>query len=434
MQSSSSGTCYKISATIVADSFIHIGNGKRTGVIKHSFPFIPGSIIRGSVGNCLQRISDGKSSSEMVSLLFAEEFGKSSDVFFKHCYPLHLKCGNGVFVPSSKTLFKCQNKQCGKLYETFEPPLQCENCGKSVKPFFGFRCINCGELSALPVSMDRISAAAIDRTNYTAAATAEDMLLTTRANQITTAGAATAQLSSDNITSSNTNDDNIRPSSLARKLDKDDVEEEEEKKKHGLLHTIEVIEKGTRFSLNVILASSCHPFIDKITSLITRGLEDEGIGGSKSRGYGNISVRDAKVEEITTELIEKRADSINKASRFSINLVSPMVIDNSKKNLEAITLLEGARRAYSWCFKAGKPSLLELVKLNQTFSYEVFGGWSLKEESQRRPAVCISSGSAFLFKSAAPADPLLGKALASLEYYAIGGYKPHGYGQISVSV
>ena len=78
---SSSCACYRISATIVADSFIHIGNGKRTGVIKHSLPFIPGSMIRGSLGNCLQRISDEKRSSELSSLLFAEEFGKSSDVF-----------------------------------------------------------------------------------------------------------------------------------------------------------------------------------------------------------------------------------------------------------------------------------------------------------------------------------------------------------------
>jgi hypothetical protein len=165
-----------------------------------------------------------------------------------------------------------------------------------------------------------------------------------------------------------------------------------------LLHTIEVIERGTKFSLNVILASSCHPFIDKIASFITRGLEDEGIGGSKSRGYGNISVKDIKVEEITTESIEKRADSINKTSRFSVNLIPMVIDDKNKKNLEAVTLLEGTRRAHSWCFKAGKPSLPEIVKLNQIFSYEVFGGWSLKEDRQRKPAVCISSGSSFLFE------------------------------------
>ena len=89
-------------------------------------------------------------------------------------------------MPPPRSLIKCQNKQCGKSYDTFEPPLQCENCGKSVKPFFGFRCNNCGELSALPVSMYRISTTAIDRTSYTAA-TAEDVLLTSAANNKTTA-------------------------------------------------------------------------------------------------------------------------------------------------------------------------------------------------------------------------------------------------------
>jgi hypothetical protein len=48
--------------------------------------------------------------------------------------------------------------------------------------------------------------------------------------------------------------------------------------------------------------------------------------------------------------------------------------------------------------------------------------------------VCLSSGSSFLFKSPGAANPLLGKALASLEYYAIGGYKPHEYGQIRISM
>jgi len=34
---------------------------------------------------------------------------------------------------------------------------------------------------------------------------------------------------------------------------------------------------------------------------------------------------------------------------------------------------------------------------------------------QSKPAVCISSGSSFLFKSTALADPLLDKALASVD-------------------
>jgi CRISPR/Cas system CSM-associated protein Csm3 (group 7 of RAMP superfamily) len=419
----SSNCCYRISATIVADSFIHLGNGKRTGVIKHSLPYIPGSVIRGSLGNCLLRIHNHKDSSELYDLLFAEEFGKSSDVFFRHCYPLHLKCSNqrnndNVFVPSTRTLFKCQNRQCGRLYETFAPPLQCESCGKSVKPFFGYICINCGKLSTPhPVLMNRISSTAINRDSYSS-------------EEIEETAERTQAFSNDIIINNNFHSSSSSsPSSTTIT----------HKERHGLLHTIEVIERGTKFALDIILASSCYPLIDKLMSLLIRGLEDEGIGGSKSRGYGNVFVKDPKVEEITSEAIEKRSESIMKSSRmFSVHLLSPLVLDNTKRNVEPATVLEGARRAYSWCFKEGKPSLPEIVKLNQIFSYDVFGGWTLKEERRRRPAVSISSGSVFSFEPAsgqeeeATQTQMLRKALAALEYYAIGGYKPHGYGQIKI--
>jgi CRISPR/Cas system CSM-associated protein Csm3 (group 7 of RAMP superfamily) len=417
----SSYCCYRISATIVADSFIHLGNGKRTGVIKHSLPYIPGSVIRGSLGNCLLRIHNYKGSSELYDLLFAEEFGKSSDVFFRHCYSLHLKCSNqrnnnNVFVPSTRTLFKCQNKQCGRLYETFAPPLQCESCGKSVKPFVGYMCINCGELSAPhPVSMNRISSTAINRGRYSSEEIEETI-------------ERTQAFSNDIIINNNFHSLSSSPPPITHR------------ERHGLLHTIDVIERGTRFALDIILASSCYSFIDKLMSVLIRGLEDEGIGGSKSRGYGNISVEDPKVEEITPEAIEKRSESIMKNSRmFSIHLLSPLVLDNTKRIVvEPASVLEGARRAYSWCFKEGKPSLPEIVRSNQIFSYDVFGGWTLKEERRRRPAVSITSGSVFSFKPAsgqeedAKQTQVLRKALAALEYYAIGGYKPHGYGQIRI--
>jgi CRISPR/Cas system CSM-associated protein Csm3 (group 7 of RAMP superfamily) len=422
--------CFKLSATLITDSSVHIGSGKRTGVIKHSLSFIPGTIIRGSIGNCLLRISSNEnSSSELLSSLFSEEPGKSSKIFFKHCYPLHLKCDNsrGVFLPVPRTLFKCQNRQCGRLYNTFEPPLQCETCGKSVKAALGFKCDSCGEISSMPVSMKRISSTAIDRASNSAAILA------------TTSATPTATMNPQHVTewvnedkkgieraTGNSNNDIISSS----------LEDEEEK--HGLLHTIETIERGTKFALEIVLDSSCQPILDKVKSLLIRGLEDEGIGGSKSRGFGNVSIKDIKVQEITTESLERQAQSYysnnNKSlSKFSVHLLSPLVVENAGANLEPSTLLEGARRAYSWCFKEGKPSLPDLVKLKQIFSYEVFGGWSLKEERNRRPAVSISSGSAFLFECPSP-TPVLGKALASLECYSIGGYKSHGYGQVRVSV
>jgi CRISPR/Cas system CSM-associated protein Csm3 (group 7 of RAMP superfamily) len=390
--------CYKISASIAADSPVHIGNGKRTGIIKHSLPFLPGSVIRGAIGSCLMKL-DGEKAAELYDMLFAEEAGKTSDIFFRHCYPSHLKCGRGKFIPSPKTLFKCQNRQCGKIYNTFEPPLQCDNCGKSVKPASGFVCNGCGEINPLPVSMTRLSGTDIDRENYSAAL-------------ITAAGTSNGSGTSEY-------------QGIERVAGQD---------RHGLLHTLEVIERGSKFSLELILHSNYYHIIDRLTAILQRGLEDEGIGGSKSRGFGSVKVTDTKVQEITANIIEKEAGKIG--NRFSVNFVSPVIVEDNSKSLEPVTLLEGARRAYSWCFKEGKPALPDLKRINKIYSYDVFGGWSLKQERKRRASVSISSGSAFLFEASGSANGedifLLSKALASLEYYAIGGYKPHGYGQVSI--
>jgi CRISPR/Cas system CSM-associated protein Csm3 (group 7 of RAMP superfamily) len=415
---------------------LHIGNGKRTGIIKHTLPFIPGSFIRGSIGNFLRKISYTKRSrdvteADLYSLFFSEDSDSikpstsSSDIFFKHCYPLHFKCSitkrpsidaNPVFVPASKTLFRCQNRQCGTIYDTFEPPLRCKICGKAVKPLTGFVCRNCGEMESQPVSIKRVSAVAIDRHSHTAAELATVL-----------------QISGDNMEKSDGSDraTNSATSYGRRRNDSGEAEE-----RHGLLHTAELIERGAEFGVEIVLSSSTNSStLDKLMNLLTRGLEDEGIGASKSRGLGAVKIKDVRVQEITTESIESRALELIGSDVFSVQLVSPIINDTTERTLEPCTLLEGARRAYSWCFKEGKPSLPEIHRISEKFSYDIFGGWSLKEDRLRRNAVSITSGSAFLFKidqMDKERVSLLSKSLACLEYYAIGGYKPHGYGQIRI--
>lgn len=422
--------CFRISAVLEAEGSLHIGNGKRTGIIKHTLPFIPGSFIRGSIGDFLRKVSGielskdaAPTESNLYSLFLRGDSDSSgsttssSDIFFKHCYPLHLKCRsstntNPVFVPAPKTLFRCQNRQCGTIYDTFEPPLRCKICGKSVKPLTGFVCRNCGELEPYPVSIKRVSRVAIDRHSQTAAELA---------------------------TISQTVSGNDTEDSYENDTDGDENSTGKSEDKHGLLHTAEIIERGAEFGLEIVLSSSTRSStLDQLTKLLTRGLEDEGIGASKSRGLGTVKVKDVRIEEITQETIEKRASELipHAGDTFSIQLISPIISDTTERSLESSTLLEGARRAYSWCFKEGKPSLPEVRKINEKYSYDIFGGWSLKEERLRRNAVSLTSGSAFLFRldqiDDKKEDSLLGKSLACLEYYAIGGYKPHGYGQLRI--
>jgi CRISPR/Cas system CSM-associated protein Csm3 (group 7 of RAMP superfamily) len=210
--------------------------------------------------------------------------------------------------------------------------------------------------------------------------------------------------------------------------------------KHGLLHTAEVIERGAEFGMEIVLSSSIRSStLDQLTKVLTRGLKDEGIGASKSRGLGTVNVKDVRIEAITPETIEKRASELIPQGNnvFSVQLLSPIINDTTERILEPSTLLEGARRAYSWCFKEGKPSMPEIHRINERYSYDIFGGWSLKEDRLRRNAVSIVSGSSFLFKIEGMDKELislLSKSLACLEYYAIGGYKPHGYGQVRIQM
>ena len=48
--------CIRISGALVALSPLHIGSIRRVGVIKKTYPFIPGSILRGAVGVSLMRL------------------------------------------------------------------------------------------------------------------------------------------------------------------------------------------------------------------------------------------------------------------------------------------------------------------------------------------------------------------------------------------
>lgn len=69
-------------------------------------------------------------------------------------------------------------------------------------------------------------------------------------------------------------------------------------------------------------------------------LSPTGLGRSKSRGLGKVEVEDLRVEELDDDFVRRRAEEIN-ARRFSVRLVSPMVLEG--KTLEPTSLLEVAR-------------------------------------------------------------------------------------------
>jgi CRISPR/Cas system CSM-associated protein Csm3 (group 7 of RAMP superfamily) len=309
--------------------------------------------------------------------LYGEEFGKSSSIFFRYGYPFHLTCDGGIYQHAPKTMFVCENPQCKKSYDRIVPPAKCEveRCGRSLKPAKGFVCTVCKALTEIPISTSRTTSTAIDRRYQSRAEI---------------------------------------PSAKA---------------KAGTLHALDAIEAGAYFSFEIIVDIEAAEHQSLIENMLSKGLPDEGIGGGKSRGFGKVSVENIAIQDVTTEMLERRAKEIDR-SCFAVRLVSPMVLDKNEL-LDASALLEAARRAYSWCFHEGKPKLPEVKLSARRFSYETCSGWSLKDQKRRPIRTAISSGSVFQYECGEESWELA-LALAALEYYAIGAYKPHGCGQVII--
>lgn len=376
--------CYRVSATLVAATPLHIGSGLRTGVIKRSLGHIPGSVIRGAVGTSIIK-SVCRLDHPMVdhencehfgdctyTALFGEEFGKASNVFFRYAYPLHLKCG-GIYQPAPKTLYVCKNPQCKRSYDKVLPPIKCD-CGEDIEPFTGYQCERCHEIEKHPISFSRTTSTALDRRT-----------------------ASGAEISGNG-------------------------------ESFGTLHTVETISKGSKFAVEVLVSRDCGDCVDVLKASLERGLEDEGIGGGKSRGLGKVKVEGLRVEDVSQESVHRRAAEID-VSCFSVRLVSPMLLEG--KLLDSSSLLEGCRRSYAWLLHEGKPKLPDIELKSKRIASETFSGWSLKTQKRRRIEPALSGGSVFQFESSVK-DETLALGLAALEYHAIGDYKPHGCGQVRI--
>jgi CRISPR/Cas system CSM-associated protein Csm3 (group 7 of RAMP superfamily) len=377
--------CYRLSGVVKAVTPLHIGFGARIGVIKRCRPYIPGSVLRGAVGVALIKavcrldeplVEHEKCEffSECVyTRLFGEEFGKTSRVFFRYAYPVHYGCG-GVFRPAPRTLYQCSSLQCRRVIDSFVSPSKCE-CEGTFKPYHGFRCEVCGRMERLPVNFSRVTLTAIDREKCSAAV-------------IGGFGEEAA----------------------------------------GTIHTLELIDIGSRFYFEVIVDGDFEAEARMLGSLIERAIPDEGVGGSKSRGLGKLAVEQLKLEAVSTSDLEKRAGAID-ARRFRVRLASPLILEG--KTLDSSSLLEAARRAYSWAFHEGKPSLPKVELKEWAVAGELYSGWRLKENRRRGPEAATTAGSVFQFECGEDCGELA-LALAALEYYAVGAYKPHGCGQILI--
>ncbi|MBS7623731.1 hypothetical protein KEJ39_08725, partial [Candidatus Bathyarchaeota archaeon] len=266
----------------------------------------------------------------------------------------------------------CRNHQCNYSIDDYSAPLDCPQCGRALRPAPRYECSKCGKGTDLPVSTFRATMTSIDRDNSTVSYVTDS-----------------------------------------------------EGERRGTLHTLELIEAGAQFKVQVLLNPDAEEHAPLMARLLEQALSDEGVGAAKSRGLGKLKTTSPTVTRLSPEIIQKRSDELK--DQVVMRLLSPLIVGRGE-HLRIETLMEAARRAYSQVFRMGKPSLKEPRLAAERFRFTTYGGWSLKENRRRRLSQAIEPGSTYQLVNI---DTELRGALTALEQcYAIGGYKTHGCGQI----
>jgi hypothetical protein len=218
--------------------------------------------------------------------------------------------------------------------------------------------------------------------------------------------------------------------------------------KEGTLHSFDALREGQTFGTHI---TAFHKVGDRELTVedaerligYVKELEREGIGKGKSRGLGEISIRNISLEEISKEKVREEAEEILKdleASKekwggramFVLNTLSPLILEDGSRKIEPRIIAGYMRRAHQLVFRSPESRTPEIeVRLVQA-STAIHGGWSLKER-RRKPIVSgLDSGSS-IFIEGEPSE-YLAECLAALKFYNFGKYKCYGNGEMGGEV
>lgn len=216
----------------------------------------------------------------------------------------------------------------------------------------------------------------------------------------------------------------------------------------GRLHSFDAIREGQIFKTHISIfpgggeAALERDEVRKIADY-ARALEEEGIGKGKTRGFGEVSIRDVSIREISDREIRADAERIQKdmeksgekygSPKFVLNLSSPLILkETGQKRLKSETLAAYMRRAHQIISRPSKTWTPEIeIELIQA-KVAAQCGWSLKK-NERKPLVSGYDMGSSIFVRAKP-DEYLPISLVALGLYNSGRYKSYGNGEMSVEV
>jgi CRISPR-associated protein Csx10 len=186
----------------------------------------------------------------------------------------------------------------------------------------------------------------------------------------------------------------------------------------GSLYTVAAIPRGQRFSG----ALSCHADIAGVVEDALRPKTILYVGGSRTRGFGEVEVTEMRVADKPTP-IRKRAQKLRDSlgdDLFTVDLVSPVILrDRFWRPVQDIApgRLQEWAGADAFSFEGAWKSMTEIR------------GWNAAWGLPKTPDMAIERGSVFAFRLPS-LDGVDWDALERIENGRVGERRSEGFGEI----
>ncbi|MBE0521932.1 MAG: hypothetical protein IBX39_06665 [Candidatus Methanoperedenaceae archaeon] len=352
----------QLEGTITALSPLHLGSGRSKGTFIPTLPYIPGRTLRGMAGYYLF-----KNDRELFNDIGIDEENDISKmgIIFKNSYPVN-NDKRSVFSPSSVEWCK----KCGNLLKKGET-----ECDAIVD---GMPCLNEGKKFSGLMDFD-------SHVNKKLSTISGHFISIETKCPITRNGHTSMPENSA-----------LSP------------------------YHVESIGSGAKFRFRLLVKDE---FADRIKEAFDRAGIFYGIGGFRSRGYGNVKFEFKESHDVEA-LIEKRAGVLSGAGSKLLVANSDMVIREGDYSIVGFDehFLEYAQSTLESLGKNGIIKYSEPVEAK--VSEGTARGWSLKQKNSLSEIIrCIGAGSCVRISGD-------GEAMAVLETFGIGEMINCGYGDV----
>ncbi|MGC8817588.1 MAG: hypothetical protein ACP5PX_07335, partial [Candidatus Hadarchaeum sp.] len=212
----------------------------------------------------------------------------------------------------------------------------------------------------------------------------------------------------------------------------------------GKLYTLMAVSEGQRFRSHISIfpqVGAREFFVEDAKKVLeyAKQLNEEGIGGGKTRGLGHVKVK-AELLQVDDNALKREVKAMTRDLRKSTEkfgspkvalwLISPLPTEKAGK-MEPGVLAGYLRRAQAIIFRPPFQFNPEVVIETALFKQTTVGGFSLYGRPKHMYSA-LDGGSAALIS--VKDDEKMGECLSALNHVNSGKYKSYGCGEIKAEV